>query len=212
MSNPTEYIQPIMLLVDKSDPADEADAIRAVALASVRIYAVDRAYGNAHLPMWTEWLAGPFAKSVRRADPSTFRKALDQLDPNDCVHVTVGTAQAVAYRPVRATEMPKPLKRLQVSGTELTRDAKEAPVNAGPTIVLNDSLGMSTGKAAAQAAHALFLWFLHQNPDTVRGDANIRFLPEAEFTALIASSGSQHVIEDAGRTEIEPGSVTAFAI
>jgi peptidyl-tRNA hydrolase len=209
MSNPTEYVQPIMLLVDKTNPASHRDAIRAVALASVRLYARDRVDGAA-TDIWSEWLSGPFAKSVRRADTSAFDKVLALSDPNDLLEVSVGRAKAVAFRPVRATEMPRPLKRLQVSGTQLEEAEESQLQSSGPTIILNDSLGMSTGKAAAQAAHALFSWYLDQAPDT-GVTCNIRFVRETDFHRLIEESGSQHVIEDAGRTEIEPGSTTAFA-
>ena len=82
-------------------------------------------------------------------------------------------------------------------------------------IALNDSLGMSTGKAAAQAAHALFAWVLEGEPrdvDQWRGDGcglSVERLGAAEFRRQ-AREANGPVIHDAGRTEITPGSATAF--
>lgn len=210
MSNPTEYVQPIMLLIDKSDPASHLDAIRAVATASVRVYNRDLIFKEA-LPVWDEWLSGPFAKSVRRADNATYKKVLDLIDPNDTYTIKIGLAEVTAFRPVRASEMPKPLKRLQVTGTELP-DSGFTHSSMGPTIYLDAGLQMTTGKAAAQAAHAMFLWYLGQEPGTALINCNIVELASEEFVDRLQSSGSRYVIQDAGRTEIEPGSTTAFAV
>lgn len=211
---PIPHVQPIVLLIDKTDPADAVDAIRAVALASVGRYARDLAAGP--LPdEWAAWLAGAFTKSVRRADAKSFEKVLLSFPPHAFELVTVGRAAAIAFRPMPADQLPKILSRLQVSGTQLD-NAGSAPVAAGsPTVRLDADLGMSTGKAAAQAAHALFLWAL-QHDDLLAVhraglDCAVRFLPRTEFVDLLAVSGATAVITDAGRTEIEPGSVTAFA-
>ncbi|WP_344884605.1 aminoacyl-tRNA hydrolase [Zhihengliuella alba] len=87
-------------------------------------------------------------------------------------------------------------------------------------LVLNDGLGMSTGKASAQAAHALFAWLLeairHDHP---RVDAwlaagqplDVRWADAEDFEAL-KRQATGPLIRDAGRTEIEPGSVTAFVV
>lgn len=226
MSTPEfEYVQPIMLLVDKENPADHSDAISAAALASVHVYANDTSAD----PAWDEWLSGPFAKSVRRASAKDFDKVLAGFDPSDYSTFRVGRARAAAFRPVLATAMPKPLARLQVSGTELPALNAHAAGRWVPTIVLNGGLGMSTGKAAAQGAHALFLYYLDN-----RGDPSYWLSPEARVIvapgeATEGLSGFEDVlarvravqerggcvppsvITDAGRTEIAAGSVTAFA-
>ena len=210
-----EYIQPIVLLVDRDDPAPAVDGIRAVAVASTQMYGQDIHELN-DLTVWESWLDGPFAKTVRRADRKTFDKVLAESIPNDRVCVLRGRAEAVGFRPVIATEMPKLLSRLQVTGTSLPDVVSTAVDGRGPAIILNAGLGMSTGKAAAQAAHALFLWYLNLDstvwaPVWQDIDCSVRFADSTEFDALLIDSKSNAVITDAGRTEIDPGSVTAFA-
>lgn len=199
-----ELIQPIVLLVDRDAPAAELDGILAVATASVAAYREDIANGG-DLTGWDEWLSGPFAKSVRRADKKTFGKVQAAFQ---ATHRSVGTAEALGFRPVPATAMPKTLARLQVSGTTLPVGVPSPAPAGGPGILLNSDLGMSTGKAAAQAAHALFAWYLHHQQDT--SEAGVRYATRDEIEATRAAHPTAVVIEDAGRTEIEPGSLTAI--
>lgn len=110
----------------------------------------------------------------------------------------------------------------------------EAPLGASPTageasaagdpaavvLVVNDELGMSTGKAAAQSAHALFAWLLEAiRSDIERVDAwlaaeqpvRVVFAEQGEF-ARLSRKATGPLIRDAGRTEITPGSTTAFVV
>ena len=201
-----ELVQPIILLVDREEPASEQHGIAAAALASVQAYLHDP-----QNPDWRIWAAGHFAKSVRRADAKMFAKVLTAFP--DHVLATVGEASAVGLPPMPAAALPKLLSKLQVSGTQLPPGAQLPPQPL--TIVLNGSLAMSTGKAAAQAAHALFAWVLESKPAAVQGwlDAGcpvgVQELAAREFKKG-ARKCKGPVIQDAGRTEIEPGSTTAF--
>ncbi|GAA4655732.1 peptidyl-tRNA hydrolase [Arthrobacter cryoconiti] len=204
----TELVQPIILLVDRVDPADQDEGIAAAALASVQAYLHDP-----HNPNWQVWASGAFAKSVRRADAKTFAKVLIAFPEH--VLATVGHASAAALPPMPADALPKLLAKLQVSGTQLP--AGETQPVQSLSIVLNDSLAMSTGKAAAQAAHALFAWLLDAGQPAVDAWAQAGY----PVSVLHASKrdfrrGSRRasgpVIQDAGRTEIEPGSTTAFVV
>ncbi|MCU6479067.1 hypothetical protein [Arthrobacter sp. A2-55] len=151
-------VQPIVLLVDKADPGNHFDAVVAVAMASVAAYAHQPASGLS--PTWEPWLGQSFAKTVRRAD----RKAFERIAGTGGQRVYLGSAQAIAFTPTTYGHMPKILAHLQVSGTELPRRPENRQADAADVrIVLNASLGMSTGKTAAQAAHALFAWFTGLN-------------------------------------------------
>lgn len=201
-----ELIQPIILLVDREEPASEQHGIAAAALASAKAYLQDP--GN---PDWQMWADGAFAKSVRRADAKMFAKVL--ADFPDHVLATVGEGRAVGLPPMPAANLPKLLAKLQVSGTQLP---KGTSLPAQPlSIVMNASLEMSTGKAAAQAAHALLAWVLESKPAAVQARAAGGFpvgvveLPAKEFRKGARQSAGP-VIQDAGRTEIEPGSTTAY--
>jgi hypothetical protein len=164
-------------------------------------------------PDWQPWAAGAFAKSVRRADAKMFQKVLTAFP--DHALVQVGEARAVGLPPMPADALPKLLAKLQVSGTELP-DGEPLPPQP-LTIVLNESLGMSTGKAAAQAAHALFAWLVEAEHSVVDAweaagfPVGISALPAAKFRRG-AGRAAGPVIQDAGRTEIEPGSTTAYVV
>ncbi|ACL42340.1 protein of unknown function UPF0099 (plasmid) [Pseudarthrobacter chlorophenolicus A6] len=219
MTDSPSLVQPIVLLVDKNDPAGHSDSILAVAIASVCAYTNGLEHG-ADDGSWKTWLSGRFTKSVRRADAKTFAKiAGDPELPADGA-AWIGAARAMAYAPTTYEDMPKKLSRLQVSGTDLpaydpTPQSRQRP--GDPVIVLNNALGMSTGKAAAQAAHALFAWHLNRgNPDPDIASlhllsAGLINASESEFEQLKALAAGP-VIVDSGLTEIEPNTATAFVI
>ncbi|WP_313811325.1 peptidyl-tRNA hydrolase [Glutamicibacter sp.] len=204
--DPGELVQPIILRIDKEDPSTEDEGLSAVARAAVIAYLKDP-----HLPDWQTWAEQAFAKSVRRANPKMFAKVLE-LFPEAMVS-EVGKAQAVGLPPLPADDLPKLIAKLQVSGTQLPKS--DEVLNSVINIALNDSLEMSTGKAAAQGAHALFAWLTQADPARIEqwlsahAPVGIRHLSKGEFQQL-ASRAAGPVIQDAGRTEIEPGSMTAF--
>ncbi|GAA4371258.1 peptidyl-tRNA hydrolase [Paeniglutamicibacter cryotolerans] len=205
---PFELVQPIILLVDREEPAGADHGIAAVALASVQAFMRDP-----ENPAWPVWAAGAFAKSVRRADAKMFAKVLAAHPEH--VLSQVGGASAAGLPPMPAQELPKLLAKLQVSGTQLPEGdpLPDAPLR----IMLNASLKMSTGKSAAQAAHALFAWLIEAGQGSVDAWADAGFpltVRQLDLTAFVAGqrSASGPVIQDAGRTEIEPGSTTAYVV
>ena len=206
--DPGELVQPIILRIDKEDPSSEDEGLSAVARAAVIAYLQDP-----QNPDWQQWASQAFAKSVRRANPKMFAKVLEMF-PGQVVS-EVGKAQAVGLPPLPAADLPKLIAKLQVSGTQLPKadEVLDAKIN----IVLNKSLEMSTGKAAAQAAHALFAWLTEAPAESVEAwlqshaPVGIRHLPRKDFEQLSRQAAGP-VIQDAGRTEIEPGSVTAFVM
>lgn len=211
-----ELVQPIILLVDRENPAGQDLGIAAAALASAKAFLNDP-----ENPDWQQWAAGAFAKSVRRADAKMFAKVLTNFPEH--VAVDIAEARAAAFAPMPADQLPKLLAKLQVSGTQLPpseENGEETSQEEPPslvTIVLNKSLEMSTGKAAAQAAHALFAWVIEAGAQQVQAwiDADfsldVQWLERKEFRKGQRKAAGP-IIHDAGRTEIEPGSTTAFVV
>lgn len=204
----TDTVQPIVLLVDKAAPAAHRDAVAAAAIASVCAYA-----HTPDSPAWDNWLYGRFTKTVRRAGPVVFDR-LAAAAPSG--RVAVGSARALAYEPVSYDGMPRNLAKLQVSGTQLP-DADPVPAPEGaPVILLNEDLQMSTGKASAQAAHALLSWYLQLSPSQRRDwhdagrPASVCFISGEQFRERAEAQGSGPLIVDAGMTEIAPDTATAF--
>lgn len=218
ISTPESLLQPIVLLVDKNNPAAHVDAVHAAALASVFAYWGDLSSGGDE-SIWNAWLGDFYAKSVRRASPRAFA---DIADSEAAPWVAVaGSARAFALGPMTRGDMPHPVSRLQVSGTNLPNRFSHEAMPKTPddaVIVLNASLSMSTGKAAAQAAHALTLWFStlpeeHRLEWIARGHPSAVCLFEEEvFTELAMGCPPALRIIDHGRTEIAPGSATAFVL
>ncbi|WP_422759100.1 peptidyl-tRNA hydrolase [Paenarthrobacter sp. C1] len=214
----SSLVQPIVLLVDKNDPASHRDSILAAAVASVDAYA--GTLSSLRDEAWTQWLSGRFTKSVRRADLKTFTKLAADEDNKSESLISIGKAKALAYAPAFYEDMPKSLMRLQVSGTDLPDEPATVPSrkrSGDPVIVLNGALGMSTGKAAAQAAHALFAWQLNRGHDDAEL-ASLQLLStdlviatEEEFTGLQTIAAGPLIV-DAGLTEIAPNTATAFVI
>jgi peptidyl-tRNA hydrolase len=95
---------------------------------------------------------------------------------------------------------------------------EESPLRHSPVLVLNGSLGMTTGKASAQAAHALMAYWLKLDRATERAWAasgspfSIIEMDHGRFAgdAKVAVKGT--VIRDNGLTEIAPGSATALVL
>lgn len=227
----TRYVQPIMVL----RAGTHEDAVRAVALASVLAWVntggedvlgakstavtTSRTDGcGDQVPdlvadHWAAWMAGRFAKSVRRAKVGQFTT----LAPLAAAVVEIGDAKAAAFAPTTYPDMLPALSKLQVSGTDFERTAwADSPDGSGPQVLINEGLNMSTGKTAAQAAHGLFAWFMRLDvqqrrawvgqecPLSVTGMPTDRFATEAQR--------AQVLIRDAGFTEIEPGSATVSVL
>lgn len=218
----SKLVQPIVLLVDKADPAAHTDGVRAAALASVRAYAQDLNRPAGPDASWAKWLSGPFTKTVRRADLKTFRKIAGAYEDTDFGYAKIGAAEAMAFRPVSYEDMDEPLSRLQVSGTTLpdrpTDPEDVQPHGNTPLLVVNASLSMSTGKAAAQASHGLLAWFLTLDPDaqdawTAAGSPfGVAFVADEVFEDVSVRAVRGTRIVDAGLTETAPNTPTVFAV
>lgn len=198
------------LVLSKSGTHQEA--IAAVALAALEAYRT----ASPEAEIWDAWMNdGDGGKTVRRANEKDFVKVGGR--EGVLARTVVGDAKAVAFAPVAYTEMDSVIRRLQVGNTEFER--KESPsLPDAPTIVLSRALGMSTGKSAAQAAHALLAWW-----DLLSGtdrdewidsaqQVNVIEVDAEEFKRLSLILDPDALIHDAGHTEIESGSATAFVV
>ncbi|HEX9089642.1 MAG TPA: peptidyl-tRNA hydrolase [Arthrobacter sp.] len=215
------YVQPIMLLVDKTSPAAHIDAVHAAALASVLAFAGESLSCENPDPSWEAWLSGPFTKSVRRADAKTFEKLALKFAGEEHADIHIGKARAIAFRPTTYGSMSRHLSKLQVSGTDLPERATDHRVSApegSPVLVINESLKMSSGKAGAQAGHALFAWYLSLETPARRAWYNdgcqfrVIFAEQEAFESFAEAVPERLQIVDNGLTEIAPGTATAFVM
>lgn len=208
MSGYNGLIQPIV--VRRSGTHEQM--VEAAALASVAAW-----FAEPDAPVWEEWLSGAFAKTVRRARPVEVEK----VQPYVVAAIRVGDAEAFAMLPHDKATLPREVAKLQVSGLDAERTGWTEPAGlppGAPTLVINADAGMTTGKTCAQAAHGLFAWALSQKRILPLEDwaaANmpfaIREVDRVEFERLRAC-GAVVVIEDAGHTEVDPGTATVLVL
>lgn len=156
----------------------------------------------------SEWLAGPFTKTVRRARGSTLRK-IEMSDDSITLQKSglSGSQSMTVYPPMTYDSFPKVLRKAQLFKEEL-EVTDFLSLQARFTVVVDSSLGMSSGKTAAQVAHAVMKWHLLEEKQTVT-DFSVVFLDEVLFKEQLSQEPSV-VIVDNGLTEIPAETVTCF--
>jgi len=187
-----------------TDLARAGELTGAAAVRCVRGFADD--------PRLEEWRPRP-GKVVLRARGGQWGELLD--DEN---HVLAGDPEGecvVALPPRRRSERGALLGRMQAMTSELSPPPPEPERRAPVAYLVNPAIQMSSGKTLAQIAHAAVM-----AADTGRLDgwiaagcpAEVLRPPRARFDALCSAQGLLARVEDAGLTEVPPGTVTVLAI
>lgn len=193
---------------EKVAPAGHFDTCEAAARAVVGLLeaaAGDRAddWG----PIVARWRDGRIRKLVRRARGLRWIEAQDL--PGVTVHQDLAAVRALVPGPVRP--LPPTLAKMQVSGTELPDDepsTSEAEVLVG----INPHIDMTTGKAAAQCAHAAQLAWEAMNPMEREIWARQEHRVRVEIVAPARwESVSPVRVVDAGFTELDGPTPTTKA-
>jgi peptidyl-tRNA hydrolase len=216
--------------VEKKARPSQTDALETAARAVLAILADERSYGEGEwADAMTAWQDNRIRKITKRARGIEWRRA--EALPGITVTGTgaggsadgegEGAAPALpaevrVFPPTGVDDVPPELFKLQVSGTDFEDTADLPPVEPGvPVLWLNPALEMSSGKAMAQCGHAAQLawWAL---PDNARKDWQatdfalaVRTATLTHWTALLKTT--LPVVQDAGFTEIAPGSRTVIA-
>ncbi|MGW0805122.1 peptidyl-tRNA hydrolase [Nonomuraea sp. NPDC002799] len=202
------YVLPLVVRIERAAPPERTDALEAAATAVLSLLD-DPGEWAAELHAWQS--TGKIRKVVRRARGAEWLRAA-ALPGRTIEH---RTAEVRVHPPVPLDDWPRDLARLQVSGTELT-DTVPPPPAEPPVLWANPELGMSAGKAMAQAGHAAQLaWWASDAGERAAWRAgglavSVRTAASSgDFAALVAAG--LPVVRDAGFTEIEPGSCTFVA-
>jgi peptidyl-tRNA hydrolase len=183
------------------------------------------------------WYGARIRKIARRARNRKWRDV--QGMPG--VTVSVNDASVRAFTPCPVTETPELLNKLQIQGADLVSDPSYADTpeavlahDDAPVIYVDASLEMTVGKAAAQVSHGSMLlaaamagdaaldWAAHGFPlhvcevsagrfAEVRAEAEQR-IKEVTETSNRPATRAAAVVQDAGYTEIAPGSFTVVAL
>lgn len=208
-----QFVLPLVVRIERADPPARTDALETAARAVLTILADERSQGDgAWARAVRDWQDARIRKVVRRARGAEWRRAAALPG----ITVTGTSAEVRVFPPVPLDGWPKDLARLQVSGTDL--DDPREPAGADPDAVvlwLNPELGMSAGKAMAQAGHgAQLAWWELSGPERAAWrDAGfplaVRTADPARWSAL--TTAGLPLVRDAGFTEIAPGSCTVVA-
>lgn len=208
-----QYVLPLVVRVERATPPARTDALEAAALAVLTLLTDSRSHGDGD---WagavTAWTDARIRKVVRRARGAEWRRA----EALDGITVTRGGAEVRVFPPVPLDGWPRDLARLQVAGTDLTDPRPPAPPEPGvPVLWLNPDLEMTAGKAMAQVGHASQLGLAALDPATAdRWRAAgfplaVRTATRARWAELLRRD--LPVVQDAGFTEVAPGTCTAVA-
>ncbi|AGP30294.1 aminoacyl-tRNA hydrolase [Corynebacterium terpenotabidum] len=229
----TVQAMPLVLEIPHAPLPERRELLEAAAVACVAVCLDPRAGQpeSAFAASLGRWYGARIRKIARRARNKRWVDA--QAVPG--VTATVGNAHARAFTPCPVNETPALLNRLQIEGTDLPGTPEQEAVLAAdrhPVIWVDAGLGMSVGKAAAQVSHGSMLlaaamdvedaldWAATGFPLHVCEVESARFAEacaEAEQIRdgvggdLVAGRAAA-VVQDAGYTEVAPGSVTVVAV
>lgn len=208
-----QFVLPLVVRIERSAPPARTEALETAARAVLVMLSDARSLGEGPwAQVMRDWQDARIRKVVRRARGAEWRRA----EALDGITVTGGSAQVRVFPPVPLDGWPKDLARLQVSGTDLDDPEPAAPAGRDvPVLWLNPGLEMSAGKAMAQAGHAAQLawWALPGEERTAWHGAGfplaVRTAAPAHWNRLIRSG--LPLVQDAGFTEVAPGSCTVVA-
>jgi peptidyl-tRNA hydrolase len=208
----------IVVRVEKSPAPAHSAVLRAVASAvALALVAFTGPEAPPDVRRSTErWRSGPIRKVVRRARGAGWTRQL--AVPGVFVHRAYGVDVAV-HVPGRVDEVDPEIARLQVGGLVLTdpdRPGQEpGPSPADVQLYLNPHVALTTGKAAAQAAHAAQLVLQSLGPDeaaawtSAGAPLQVSQAPEGDWENLLQTAPV--VVADGGFTEVAPGTITVAA-
>jgi hypothetical protein len=195
----------LVLRVEKSAPPSHLVVCESAAMAAVTLLADPRSAPGGE---WHEAVAAWESRRIRKVVRRARGVRWEVLDDLPGVLVDHEGAPARAFVPGPVTEVPAEIARLQVGGTDLSREEESKPPPAPPyaLVTLNPGVTMTTGKAAAQSCHAAHL--LLRATGTWPG-LRVHVVEPADWTQAVAAADV--VVRDGGFTEVAPGTMTAVA-
>lgn len=208
----------------------ENDAFEAMSVALVTMLAQCSEDGHVANRV-RQWCSSRIRKVVKRASGAKWDRlvseAMTPLDDEgaEATHPFHGAilvsdvgptaASAIVFVPMRASSQPKSLRRLQVSGLELDRTVWKVPPK-GPVlrVVIDENVEMTSGKALAQAGHAVQLAFRYLGDDAYCRWADAGFHVDVSYGDVEGMSMAMTpdvIVTDAGFTEVRAGTRTCAA-
>jgi peptidyl-tRNA hydrolase len=227
-----EQVLTLVVRVEKNARPAQTDALETAARAVLAILADERSSGEGEwAAAMNAWQDNRIRKITKRARGAEWRRAeslpgitltgtgAGSTPPTDGfgdAELRDAVAVVRVFPPTPVDEVPPELFKLQVSGTNFEDTAELPPVQPGtPVLWLNPALEMSSGKAMAQCGHAAQLawWALSDSARKEWQAADfalaVRTATPTRWAELLGTD--LPIVQDAGFTEIAPGSKTAIA-
>lgn len=212
MSDDTDPFAVVYVVNDSRDDAGEIAAEKDILQASSdALFKLLSSTDEVISSRVKEWTSGRIRKIVKRARTSAWNK-VTALEFPHFVGEFNGT-QVIVFAPMRISEQPKDLKKLQVTGLNSSNSSSMEIGKVSHLLVqVNDSLSMSTGKVVAQVGHAIQLFIMFGNADEVQSwEQSGCHLKVVRAENLNESTATGIIVHDAGFTEVPSGSLTATA-
>ncbi|MGY4765577.1 peptidyl-tRNA hydrolase [Kribbella sp. CWNU-51] len=223
-----EYVLTLVVRVEKGARPAQTDALETAARAVLAILADERSTGEGE---WAEavtaWQDNRIRKIVKRARGAEWRRTegipgitvtgsgAGAEPPVDAEEPAV-VAEVRVFPPTPMDDVPAEFANLQVSGTDFVDSGELPSLEPGvPVLWINPELEMSSGKAMAQCGHAAHLAWLELSDEGRKGwvaadfALAVRTASPAQWRRLLTSG--LPVVQDAGFTEVAPGSRTVIA-
>ena len=210
-----ETVQAMQMVINlpKSNPPARTAVLEAAAQAVVMACLDERAGGDgAYAQALAQWYGHRIRKVVRRAR----NKAWDDVQALP----GVTAAELVrAFAPSSVADVPPQLRKLQVGGTDIPADEPGEPRPELPLLLVDASLEMTLGKAAAQVGHGAMLLAGAMSWEDIERwrqqdfGVNVREWSPAAIAAELERphSAAPIIVRDAGFTEVAPDSRTVVA-
>ncbi|WP_257183602.1 peptidyl-tRNA hydrolase [Corynebacterium cystitidis] len=201
----------IALHLPKQDPPDRNAVLVAAAQAVVGVCLAPQAGQDGP---WRDGLTSWYRHLIRKVARRGRNKAWDDVQEFPGVTASVRGAQVRAFVPSAVSEVPAPIKKLQIHGTDLPASKTPVLEPRVPTIAVDAALNMTVGKAAAQVGHASMLWAAQLSSSQAVSWAlagfplNVVECSGEAFVQAVRTPGAL-CVRDAGFTEIAADSVTA---
>lgn len=204
----------IALHLPKSEEPKRADILAASASAVVAVCLDPRAgQPGAWQDALGQWYGHRIRKIARRARGAGWENV--QALPG-CT-ATVNGASARAFIPSAVEDVPHVISKLQIRGTDLPLEDEGERDADLPCIVVDSSLEMTAGKAAAQVGHGSMLLAAAMSADAAVAwsrdgfPLEVREVPHEQFLEFAADPAAV-AVRDSGFTEVAPGSTTVVAV
>lgn len=142
---------------DRHEPARQVDVCEATARAVVALLDDARsAEGGPWHDAVQHWVGGHIRKLVRRADGKRWDdvQLLEGVSVEQAGPADFGVAAARAFVPGPEGPQPKAIDKLQIAGTNFPDEGVSLSVDALAVVEVSPLVEMTSGKMAAQCAHA----------------------------------------------------------